>query len=202
MIAPHNGEVCFSDGIVIRAHTPIWKLPLQPEVLGQSDFGWVYFTAGRHESEHGTFELELACSHLDALEIFLVVLWSVEPFFEETSAQDRERAIFHEGILARDLRGQREFSWGEAFCKYNRKSYRSCLNVVYTAGPKVPAAPPAGLQVRWEHSSSENSSPLRQSFTRPGQHSSHEAMDLAHGNRFDPIRGDLGRFGYPGRIVS
>ena len=146
MIAALDGEVSFADGLVIRAHDSVRTLPLKPEVLGSSPLGWVYFSAGRHPSEHGEFAVELACSEADELAIFLVVLWSVNPFFQTASEEDRERAVFHESVLARDLRGQREFSWGEAFGKYNRQDARNCLNVVYTAGPKVPRMTREGLR--------------------------------------------------------
>jgi hypothetical protein len=138
MIGAANGEVVFADGLIIRPHGSLKSLPLQPKMLGSSPLGWSYFDAGRHPSEHGEFAVELACSDAEGLAVFLVVLWSMNPFFDILSDQDRERAAFHEAVLARDLRGQREFSWGEAFCKYNRQDARNCLNVVYTAGPKVP----------------------------------------------------------------
>jgi hypothetical protein len=156
MIAAADGEVSFSDGLVIRPHAPIASLPLEPRIMGRSALGWVYFDAGRHRSEHGEFSVELACSEQDSLAIFLVVLCSVNPFFEIASDEDRERAAFHEAVLARDLRGQREFSWGEAFCKYNRQDARNCLNIVYTAGPKVPRRITMVPGARSEHGVPEN----------------------------------------------
>lgn len=201
MIAPLNGEVCFSDGLVIRARSPIWELPLQPKLLSKPHLGWVYFAAGRHRSDHGEFEVELACSEGHALAVFLIVLWSVDSFFGMPVPDDRERAVFHESLLARDLHGQREFSWGEAFCKFNRAESRNCLNIVYTAGPKVPAVPPAGLGVLWERKSPENSPPHHQSFTRPGEHPLHETLDLADHDRSGPARSGPGRAGTSRSII-
>lgn len=170
MIAPLNGEVCFSDGLVIRARMPIWELPLQPEFLSKFHVGWVLFSAGRHRSEHGEFEMELACSEDHALAIFLVVLWSVDKLFEDPSPKDHERMVFHESLLARDLHGQREFAWGEAFSKYNPADSRNCLNVVYTAGPKVPDASPPVKRVLWERCAPEkNSRTLHQGVTFEGE---------------------------------
>jgi hypothetical protein len=34
--------------------------------------------------------------------------------------------------------GQREFSWGEAFCRLDSKHNKDWLVVVYTVGPQVP----------------------------------------------------------------
>lgn len=173
MIAAADGEVSFTDGLIIRAHTPLASLPVQPKLLGRSPLGWSYFEAGRHRSEHGEFAVELACSDQDSLVVFLVVLWSVNPFFEVPSEQDRERAAFHDAVLVRDLRGQREFSWGEAFCKYNRQDGRNCLNVVYTAGPKVPGCLSANLGMLSEHEVPEISSFLHQHFTQETQGARH-----------------------------
>jgi hypothetical protein len=102
------------------------------------------FRAGRHPSKHGEFAVELACTTAE-LAVFPVILWSVEPFFEVGSEEDHERAAFHEAVLAKDLCGQREFSWGEVFSEYHPRDARNCLNVVCTPGPKVPRVPRLGL---------------------------------------------------------
>lgn len=142
MISRHDGEVSFSDGLVIRPHMPLWHLPsASRDLAGGSLMGWGMFTLGTHPSQYGDFAVEVACATVDQRPVFLVVLVSMNPFFRMPVEKDRERRVFHEGVLARELSGQREFSWGEAFCKYNQEDRRDCLNVVYTAGPKVPSFP-------------------------------------------------------------
>lgn len=153
MISRLDGEVSFSDGLVIRPQMPLRDLPATSrDLAGGSLMGWVMFTLGIHPSKHGDFAVEVACATVDERPIFLVVLVSVDPFFQTAVEGDRERWVFHEGVLARELSGQREFSWGEAFCKYNREDRRNCLNVVYTAGPKVPGSALAALPSLVEHS--------------------------------------------------
>jgi hypothetical protein len=139
MISRLDGEVSFADGLVIRPHMPRRFLPgpLRELVRGSSG-EWVLFALGERPSAHGDFQVEVGCATADEHPVFLVVLSSVEPFFDTPVEGDRERWIFHEGVLARELSGQREFAWGEAFCKYSREDRRNYLNVVYTAGPKAP----------------------------------------------------------------
>lgn len=139
MISRLDGEVSFADGLVIRPHMPSRSLPAGTlELAGGSSWGWVMFALGEHPSIYGAFRVEVACATADEHPVFLVVLSSVEPFFDTPVEGDRERWIFHEGVLAGELSGQREFAWGEVFCKYSDQDRRNCLNVVYTAGPKVP----------------------------------------------------------------
>lgn len=139
MISRLDGEVSFSDGLVIRSHMRLRDLPKSLSApAGSSELGWMVFRLGIHPSAHGNFEVEVACATADEQPVFLVVLVSADPFFATPAEGDRERWVFHEGVLARELSGQREFPWGEAFCKYDPQDRRNCLNVVYTAGPKVP----------------------------------------------------------------
>lgn len=153
MISRLDGEVSFSDGLVIRPQMPLRDLPATSrDLAGGSLMGWVMFALGTHPSKHGDFQVEVACATMDDRPVFLVVMVSMNPFFHTPVEGDRERWIFHEGVLARELRGQREFAWGEAFCKYNRQDRRNCLNVVYTAGPKVPGPPHETLRSLVEHS--------------------------------------------------
>lgn len=120
---------------------PLRDLPTSSSALvGSSQLGWMVFHLGIHLSSHGNFEVEAACATSEEQPVFLVVLVSADPFFARPVEGDRERWVFHEGVLVRELGGQREFSWGEAFCKYSRQDRRNCLNVVYTAGPKVPGS--------------------------------------------------------------
>jgi hypothetical protein len=138
MISQLDGEVSFSDGLVVRPHMPSSDLLTSSSTLiGASELGWMAFRLGEHPSEYGNFLVEVACA-TEEDPVFLVVLVSTDPFFATPVEGDRERWIFHEGVLARELCGQREFAWGEAFCKYDRQDRRNCLNVVYVAGPKVP----------------------------------------------------------------
>ena len=40
------------------------------------------------------------------------------PFYQSDTPEDSERRAYHEGVIALDLRGQREFNWGHVFCRF------------------------------------------------------------------------------------
>lgn len=45
---------------------------------------------------------------------------------------------FHEGVIATDLFGQREFPWGHVLCHLEVRRNRDWLVVIYTAFSGVP----------------------------------------------------------------
>jgi hypothetical protein len=64
----------------------------------------------------------------------------VHPFYEALTPEDAERRAYHEGIVATDLKGQREFAWGYVLCKLDPVANRDWLVVVYHQGLHVPNA--------------------------------------------------------------
>lgn len=142
MIAPDTGEVSFHDGLRIRADDPLAALL---DTLGESPPlpsiplpipGWHQHWLGPHASDRGTFEVEAVSG--PAGRVHLVFLAHSHPFYRPGTPQDSERRAYHEGVIAADLRGQREFAWGEVFPRLERDDTKDWLIVSYTQGPKVP----------------------------------------------------------------
>ena len=140
MILPSTGEIDFTDGLRITAHAliqpllrntrrPVWSCALPVE-------GWNQHFLGEHPSSFGRFEVEVATGAEDRVEG--VFLRHVHPFYEAATPEDSERRAFHEGVIATDLCGQREFSWGHVFCRFKREGNRDALVVIYTPFCNVP----------------------------------------------------------------
>jgi hypothetical protein len=138
MISPVNGEVSFDDGLIIQAHATLSAL-----VLSQTGFlfsslkrrdlkvpGWSQYELGVHASCHGEFQVEASVS--DVTRVEAVFLSHCHAFYEADTPLDGERRIYHEGVIAIDLCGQREFQWGHAFCRYQKEGHRDWLVVVYS----------------------------------------------------------------------
>jgi hypothetical protein len=138
MISPISGEVVFSDGLRFSPHEALCEAHIR-DARSHSMLpvpGWTQHVLGGHPSEHGRFEVE-AVSDRDS-RIQVVLLAHSHPFYQSDTPGDAERRTFHESIIGTDLLGQREFSWGEAFCRLDAKNNRDWLVIVYTAGPQVP----------------------------------------------------------------
>jgi hypothetical protein len=97
---------------------------------------WTRHILGSHSSEHGTFEVEALSA--DEERIHIVLLAHQHAFYELGTLEDTERRVFHEGVIGRDLAGQREFSWGEVFCRLEESSNKDWLVVAYSRDEKVP----------------------------------------------------------------
>ncbi len=59
-------------------------------------------------------------------------------FYEVGTTDDSERHAFHEGVIATELRGQREFSWGHVFCRLDKRSNQDWLAIIYTPFSNIP----------------------------------------------------------------
>jgi len=88
--------------------------------------GWISFNLGVHLSDHGTLDVT-AVTDTDS-KLRIVILSQYRARFEWTSAASRK--AFHEGVIASDLGGQREFSWGRALDW-------TALILAYASGPHV-----------------------------------------------------------------
>ncbi len=141
MINPHSGEVSFHDGLRITAQAAIAEVLALleiPEALW-SDMqieGWRHYGLGPHISDYGTFSVEATID--DTRRVAAVHLSHVHAFYEAATPEDSERHLFHESIVARDLFGQREFSWGWVYCRYDPRTLRDWLVVVYSPFAAVP----------------------------------------------------------------
>jgi hypothetical protein len=54
------------------------------------------------------------------------------------SSGDPERRGSHDAVIATDLMGQQEFSWGYVFCRLDQKANHDWLVVVYNPFTSVP----------------------------------------------------------------
>jgi hypothetical protein len=141
MISSITGEVAFSNGLAFRPH-----LVLSGEHLKDASKhlqlpipGWTHHRLGTHPSEHGDFDVE-AVSDFDC-RLMVVLVSHVHPFYQTGTPGDSERRAFHEGVIATDLHGQCEYSWGEAFCHYDAAGKKDWLVIEYAQGPLVPRPP-------------------------------------------------------------
>src|SRR5436305_2976171 len=112
MINRATGEVSFQSGLHIAPHRPI-KSSHQTRSLSLKM--WKRHILGNHSSEHGTFEVEALSAEEERIQI--VLLAHQHSFYEPGTPEDKERRAFHEGVISKDLTGQREFSWGEVLCR-------------------------------------------------------------------------------------
>jgi hypothetical protein len=142
MISATTGEIVLANGVIF---TPQCGL-LEEHLVHLVDHhelsvpGWTLHVLGEHESDHGTFEVQAVSD--PECRIQTVLLSHVHPFYGEETPEDDERQVFHEGVLETDLGGQREFWWGEAFCRVDGSSNKDWLVVAYKPGPHVPLRPP------------------------------------------------------------
>lgn len=136
MISPATGDVDFTDGLHLRAHQPASELFASLTSTSLPFPGWTQHELGVRCSEYGEFHVEIVCGPEKRL--YLVMLSHQHAFYETNTTEDNERQVFHEGILAKDLRGQREFDWGQAFCRLDSQQNKNCLVIAYTTGPQVP----------------------------------------------------------------
>jgi hypothetical protein len=140
MIIPSTGEVSFIDGLRITAHAMIQPLlRTTPEPFSSRTLpveGWSQHLLGKHLSHFGAFEVEVATGTEHRVEG--VFLSHAHPFYDVTPPEDSERRAFHDGIIASDLRGQREFSWGHVFCRLDSQHNRDWLVVIYSPYCSVP----------------------------------------------------------------
>ena len=142
MINGVTGEIDFQSGLRILPHCSIRSLfldshsPLKVETQNLSLKGWKRHVLGLHVCEHGTFEVE-ALSEDDG-HVRVVLLSHKHPFYETDTSDDADRRAFHEGVIISDLGGQKEFTWGEVFCRLEITSNRDWLVVAYNRESRVP----------------------------------------------------------------
>lgn len=135
MIRRASGEIDFRDGLLLRGDQEVTALLPIVRSTTLPFPGWAQHDLGRHDSEHGTFQVEIVCGAERRVQV--VFLQHCHAFYEQDTPNDGERRAFHEGILARDLGGQREFSWGQAFRHLDVRENKDTLVVAYSCGPHV-----------------------------------------------------------------
>ena len=137
MISPQNGEVGFEDGLRINPHAQL--ATLLASVVRSRKLpvpGWSQHILGVHTSDRGEFEVEASVGEENRVEALF--LSHCHSFYQSDTPEDSERAAYHEGVIASDLCGQREFSWGHVFCRFNPQIMRNWLVVVYSPFLNVP----------------------------------------------------------------
>ena len=140
MISRTSGEVSFQDlNILPQALLPSaaqQHAPVKPSRSLQVP-DWSAHQLGIHRSDLGTFDVEVL-AHEGRIQ--LILLAHVHQFYEPNTPGDAERRAFHEGIIASELAGQREFSWGEVLCRLDTRANKDWLVLAYNQGPHVPIA--------------------------------------------------------------
>lgn len=150
MIDAATGEVRFSGGVGIVPHMPVSAFDLKPSFTRNLPVqGWRQHSLGLRGSEFGRFQVEITTDPEQRIEA--AFLRHIHSFYLLHSPADAERRIFHEGIIAEDLRGQREFSWGHVFCRLDENDQRDWLCLIYTPFSSVPLREKAILQALSEY---------------------------------------------------
>ena len=80
-----------------------------------------------------------------------VLLAHQHSFYTTDTPEDAERRAFHEGVIITELKGQREFSWGEVLCQFSYRANKNWLVVVYTPELPVPRRPSSVLRQLFAH---------------------------------------------------
>ena|SRR6202453_2239159 len=142
MIIASTGEVYFGKALSVMPHQPFSSIMVDAKRKG--DFskrklpieGWTQFMLGIQKSDHGDFEVEVVTG--PELRVEGVFLSHHHTFYDPKTPDDTERRVFHDSVIAFDLRGQREFSWGHVFCRVDVQSNRDWLVVIYNPFSQVP----------------------------------------------------------------
>src|SRR4051812_40376800 len=134
MISASTGEVTFEKlritprmFLTLTATQKLNPLPIQ---------GWFHHNLELQHCEHGAFDVEVVSDPEDRVQ--LALLSHFHPFYQPGTEEDSERRVYHEEVILRDLRGQREFSWGQVFCRVHPGSNRDWLIAAYSVGPHIP----------------------------------------------------------------
>jgi hypothetical protein len=146
MIIASTGEVCFGKGLCLVPHTPVQSIlaagmytmnkKWSVETRELPIEGWKQHLLGVHKSDFGDFEVEAVTGPERRIEG--VFLSHHHAFYNPGTPDDAERRVFHEGVIASDLRGQREFSWGHVFCRVDAKANKDWLVLVFNPFSDVP----------------------------------------------------------------
>ncbi|MBI5821205.1 MAG: hypothetical protein HZA88_19720 [Verrucomicrobia bacterium] len=140
MIAPSTGEISFTNGLRIRAHSSIQPLlhTASATVLSSvlSVEGWHQHLLGDHPSNFGHFAVEVSTGTDKRVEA--VYLSHAKLFYKTATREDSERRAFHELVIASDLHGQLKFPWGHVFCCLDKQANRDWLVVIYSPSCSVP----------------------------------------------------------------
>lgn len=141
MISRITGEIKFQNLLIVPQSTLPVGLAEKSRALPVP--GWSGHQLGVHQSELGSFEVEVL-SDADG-RVQLALLAHVHPFYKRATPGDAERRAFHEGVMDSELAGQREFSWGEVLCRLDQRANKDWLVVAYNQGPHVPTVFPKVL---------------------------------------------------------
>ena len=153
MISPVSGEVVFSDGLRFSPHEALSANHVR-DARSHSLLpipGWTQHFLGIHPSDHGSFEVEAVSDRDSRIQGVLVA--HSHSFYQSGTPNDSDRRAFHESVIGSDLLGQREFLWGEAFCRLDTEHNKDWLVIVYTVGPQIPLQRAELLRFLYEHES-------------------------------------------------
>ncbi len=162
MIDPATGQVFFQDGLTISVHCLVQSLfgagPRRSYSLPGSF--WKWHALGLHPSDHGPFEVEVVSRHDNRVQgVYLV---HVDLKYDRAKGSELERGAHHEAVIAADLKGQREFWWGEVGCNRAEGSKDQWLLIAYNQGPQVPELPQSVTPHLAEHEPALPNQPKRE----------------------------------------
>ncbi len=143
MIIASTGEVCFTKGLCVAPHSLVDSILIDAGNYGASISarnlpieGWKQHALGIHKSDRGDFEVEVVTGPECRIEG--VFLSHHHAFYDPRTPGDVERRVFHDSVIAADLCGQLEFSWGHVFCRVDSKANRDWLVLIYNPFSQVP----------------------------------------------------------------
>ncbi|MDR3405784.1 MAG: hypothetical protein P4L99_25085 [Chthoniobacter sp.] len=154
MISPVTGEVVFDDGLHFAPHEELTERHIRDarSHLLLPTPGWTHHVLGTHSGSRGRFEVE-AVSDRDS-RIQVVLLSSAAPplpVLRAAASEHSEHRMHHECVIGVDLFGQREFPWGEVFCRFDPALHKDWLVIAYATGPHVPLHRARVLPHLYEH---------------------------------------------------
>lgn len=123
MISPVNGEVSFEDGLCIAGHSEFIVISARMVTSHKLPVpGWSQHAMGIHPSDHGEFEVNVITG--DERRVEALYFSHCHSDYEAVTLDDAKRRSYHEGIIAADLGGVREFGWGYVICRLQRDLHK------------------------------------------------------------------------------
>ncbi|MEP6668588.1 MAG: hypothetical protein ABJF10_05510 [Chthoniobacter sp.] len=141
MISPVTGEVVFDDGLHFAPHEELTERHIRDarSHLLLPIPGWTHHVLGTHASSAGPFEVEAVSDRDSRIQVVLLSCATPPlPRLPSAAAGTSAHQLYHEIVIALDLFGQREFSWGEVFCRLDPAVRKDWLVIAYASGPHVP----------------------------------------------------------------
>jgi len=135
MINHVTGEIQFTDGLCLSPDVVLSRERLV--ALGATSFGPDFHALHERESDRGRFSIRVGLD--GSYRIRAVFLAHQHSSYKRKRPEDAERRAYHEYVIAHDLGGQREFSWGRVSRYLHPGNTTDYLYVFYTPELRVPS---------------------------------------------------------------